>query len=168
MIWIPRSNWLSDYFLPFAYQTSPLFRSPLLSLTPACSWVSTHSNRDKLTFVIYLCVILMLHNPYLLWRFHSGRISCIRRRFLAARAVCGRPTPALLRLPAVLQILLLLHQKTLFIFRRNFEFSVCAPGLTNDGTGYHIGEVLVGLDAVHVLVQDRDLLFVVPSGRTEI
>ena len=104
---------------------------------------------------------------YLLWRFDSGRISGIGRRFLAAGAVRGRPTTALLRLRAVLQVLLLLHQKTLLLFRRDFEFSICAPGLTNDGSGYHVGEVLVGLDAVHVLVQDRDLLFVVPSGGTK-
>ena len=116
----------------------------------------------------FLEEIYMLHNPYLLWRFHSRRISRIWWRFLAARAVCSRPTPALLRLPAALQILLLLHQKRLLIFRRNFEFSICAPGLTNDGSRYHVGEVLVGLDAVHVLVQDRDLLFVVPPGGTEI
>ena len=38
--------------------------------------------------------------------------------------------------------------------------------LSDHGPGDDVGVVVVGVDAVHVLVQDGDLLLVVPASRT--
>jgi hypothetical protein len=51
-------------------------------------------------------------------------------------------------------------------FKADLQLSIGAPGCADDGPGDDVGVVLVGLDAVHVLVQDGDLLLVVPAGRS--
>ncbi len=91
---------------------------------------------------------------YLFRGLHSWRIPWIGRGFLIARAIGSRPTPsvALLWLTAVLQILLLFEEERLFVLCGHLQLAVGAAGLANDGPGYHVGKVLVGLDAVHVFV----------------